>query len=220
MFCEKCGHRIPDGAFFCEKCGSRVTMQDKSQQTTIPPQANPQQNQEQQVLPPNQQAYSSPSYQQISENQAPKVKKHRFLILVGCIISAFFIIGILVGNDADYIASVKAMKPIAGSSATYEELINNYFQSPRWKERAGENGIHYVDISGTPQNGDEEIILTIRIDPTDDPEIFWYTPHRLMIDGQGSGESYASSFVYELYIAYEYGPDAFNLYKFMQIFSY
>ena len=25
MFCENCGHPIPDGSRFCENCGARVT---------------------------------------------------------------------------------------------------------------------------------------------------------------------------------------------------
>lgn len=209
MFCAKCGNQMPDGAAFCERCGARMDAEPT-------PDSQYYQNQLKQFAPPNQQPY----VQSVQTKKFSGPVIFTTILVLGGIIAVLVFLGSLLGESVDYIASVKAMKPLSISDVTYEEIINNYFQSPKWKERAGENGTYYVDISGTPQNGDEKIVLTIRIDPTDDPEVFWYTPHRLMIGGRGAGESYADSFVYELYIAYKYGSDAVNLYKFMQMLSY
>lgn len=190
VFCRQCGQKIPWSATFCDKCGAPVKM-----------------------------IYTTSSTLENPTTQRPKGRTNNILFILGGIIAAIIVIGLLGGGDVDhidiigllegdgvdYIASVKNMSPSYISSATYEQLVEKCLKSPKWKEREGKEGSHYVDITGYSKPDGKKIEFTVRVDPTDDPEMLYYTPSKILIDGTGGGEDAASTFLLAMITVYESG---------------
>lgn len=210
MYCKNCGTRLAEDAVFCGKCGTKL----KEQPTPVP-QYSQSRPQPQQFAASNQQGHSA-----AAQGNSSSVLSVLLAILILGGIAVFFYNTIkgLFTVEYDYIGTVKAMCPI--SDVTYEDLVNSGWEDPRWKTRKGENGIVYVDISGTAKNSNKEIVLTIQLEPMDDPGLFWITPIRVMIDGRGGGEAYASEFIQDLEMNYKYGSGMSDLKDLLEFFSY
>lgn len=235
MFCEKCGNKLPDGALFCGKCGAPVPVRNASQpafagqgrQQNVPPRFAAGQNQQQNV-PPRQP-------QQTPEKAAATVGS-ALLSTLGQLLGGAIALGVVIavavflikdgGNfflgPTDYIRTVQKATP-SDWDVTYEELIDEYFEDAVWEEREGNDDVYYVDISGRLKNGDEDIVLTIRVEPVEDePGKVWISPYRIKVEGQKFGKEAANEFLYQLYLNYEYGSDManlYNLYRFFSLFS-
>lgn len=214
MFCRRCGFKLAENAKFCENCGTSVVDEQTSHS-----QYDPKQQQANQTTWKYQNNTAAPVQNSTGSSTFPILF---FLVIVGCVIAGLFALVSLWDDswDMDYIAFVKSAEPTTISDVTYEELMDHYLQHPIWKEREGENGVVYVDITGTMNGGNEEIKLTIRCEPTDDPEFFLYSPHRIMIDGSGrEGSEFAEEFVSELCVDYEYGDGTYDLIEFLDFLA-
>lgn len=128
----------------------------------------------------------------------------------------------LFSGPTDYIRTVKEAT-LSDWDVAIGELIDEYFEDAAWEDREGNDDVHYVDISGRLKNGDEDIVLTIRLEPVEDkPGYFWISPYRVKVEGQKFGKEAANEFLYQLYLNYEYGSDManlYNLYRFLSLFS-
>lgn len=229
MFCEKCGNKLPDGALFCGKCGALVPVRNASQPAFAG-------QGWQQNVPPRQSQAAQP---QRTPEQAAATVGSAFLNGLGTTVAT--VIGVLVAigifaffiNDmvkayteplgrTNYILTVQKAT-LSDWDVTYGELIDEYFEDAAWEDREGNDDVYYVDISGRLKKGDEDIVLTIRVEPVEDePGKVCISPYRIKVEGQKFGKEAANEFLYQLYLNYEYGSDManlYNLYRFLSLFS-
>ena len=225
MFCEKCGNKLPDGALFCGKCGAPVPVRNASQPTFAS-------QGRQQNVPPRQTQTAQP---QRTPGQAAATVGSALLSTLGELLGGAVALGVVIAvvfflvkdggslwRTTDYIRTVKEAT-LSDWDATIGELIDEYFEDAAWEGREGNDDVYYVDISGRLKNGDEDIVLTIRLEPHDEKSgYFWISPYRIKVEGQKFGKEAASEFLYQLYLNYEYGSDMaslYNLYRFLSLFS-
>ena len=176
MICKKCGNEFPKGNF-CPKCGTKY-----------------------------EESEGAPSDKQ----KNPKSKK--MLLIFGAVILLIAIVIFVAVNwegKVDYIATVGAHAPFAVSQGlpyTYEEVLNKYLESPKWKVRK-EGDLHYVDINGTVKGTDSKLFITIKVSSNPgNPEGVLIKPISAVLDEmQTASEDEAVEVLYNLFSLYDEG---------------
>jgi len=209
VFCHKCGAKADDDAIICSNCGERLILDDNEQQTStqIESQANNIQTNETQ---------SQMNNIQSNESQPRKKKSHKFPIILGIavfVVVAFIAAIGLSGGETDYIATVKAHKPLASSQSlpyTYNEVFEKYINSPVWKVQKSGEDTAYVDISGTLKGTKIDLVITIKVVPNpDDPDGVLIKRKSITLDGDKySEEEDVDEFILNMFLAYDQKYDS------------
>lgn len=165
MFCSKCGSQLPEGAVFCQKCGAKLSYENMRQQPL-----------EASAKAPKKAAESVGSMAQpqiVPSDVSKKKKTGKLPVIIGIaalIIVAAIIIAVNWEGKVDYAATVKAYTPFAtnyGMPYTCEEVFDQYFDSLEWKVHE-DDGIHYVDVSGTSRGTDDKFAITFKVSSNSD----------------------------------------------------
>ena len=181
MFCSECGSQLSEGAKFCPECGAEITSE------------NP--------IPMVGKA--------IQGNIFKKIGKLPFII--GAVILVVVIIALNWNGKADYVETVAKHTPFAVSQGlpyTYEEVLNQYLLSTKWKVR-DEGDIHYVDINGKAKGIESELSLTVKVSPnpnsTDPSAVLIHLESITADDTDRLSEGEAADFLYLLFCLYDEG---------------
>lgn len=119
---------------------------------------------------------------------------------------------VLSNDDGAYIEAVQVMTPYdtLETSASYKEVIDTFFISPKWEERALSKELAYVDVSGTIVDGDGSILdiaITFKLTPYEGKsnDLLWIEPYSLEVDGMVQGKEETGTFLAGLFEAHHYG---------------
>lgn len=117
-------------------------------------------------------------------------------------------------SSTDYIATVKAHKPLTTQNFpyTYGEVLDKYLISPEWTENvSGDSGTVTIrgEVKGDPDNlGD--MVITIGVAPVQgDSSKVSITVKSLSYSGNSASGDDAGDFVAIMFLAYDNGYDSF-----------
>jgi hypothetical protein len=115
-------------------------------------------------------------------------------------------------NTGNYIESTKIWTPFEeshGVSVTYETVMNRYLSSVKWQEEVNSNDtgfVAYVTVFGklNDVDGNElDIEIVVRIRPHEIPNMLWFEPHKMGINGRVyDGMEASGEFIRDFYMTY------------------
>jgi hypothetical protein len=117
----------------------------------------------------------------------------------------------------DYAQTVKNYTPFTDEAFGFTKtadcgtVIGKYVESPEWKART-DGGTEYVDVKGKLKGSGEDLLLTFKLTPTGEKDMFLIETYAIDYDGEKKGADEAAMLLYYMSAAYEGGLDTVQAY--------
>jgi len=226
-FCRKCGTLSQGEAEFCRKCGSRT---GNPPAFTYPAAGTPIQTYPQVPMQTSYQT-QTPEIQYSTVSTQPKGKKPFFKrVWVWGMAAVLVLIIIIVASSGDggsgnggsgskgdggnnnsivFVETIKAWVPYEanGVTVTVGTVVDKYITSCKWTQRVQEDGVAFVDATGTLTDIDGtslDIDLTFRLTPVEAREdVVTMEPILLELDGRFYNEFGAQEILSDFFSTYD-----------------
>lgn len=169
MFCPKCGTKTVDGAKYCQTCGMNLA-EDISAPPPSPEPVSPP------AAAPTPEPAPAPASAPKKKSKLPIILGVTILVLVVVAAAAFAVFKLSQGGKPvyDFKETVREYEPYAKSQKmpyTCGEVFDQYIEKAEWDIEESDDGAG-VEISGTMEGTDQEIVVAMRVEIEDDEATF------------------------------------------------